>query len=791
MEKNLEQSSENNSIIGKLTSMIDSGNFYPKNEWIILGEKFCKNNDYKHASIAFSKTGKDPLNQLRGKVCCLMSGNFDNLFGDLVEVNSIPSQGEEFNLLSKYIETLSLVIKGEFDNAWYESISMWEDWEASSMMPYLTLPSLIWNRVLFLRISLLEWAGDVFSCYSTLQTINKSSNIDLTLAPFVSVYSHLMGMHPEDIDLEDDIYELLKRVTGKDRKLVNYLGIPSASEDPFPALKAVIDTQKASENENLAERNCLLLELIQNRKTNLLARQLYLDGLVESQNSDVIQYMHAEGLPLLLTKNGQRAYMKNIGGNTSDLPIPISFISLGGGDSIGASAYFLLVGNTKILLDAGLRPPEDPNKTYHDLEKRLRDSGLCNDGISGIDVIFLSHAHLDHSGLIPALVKALPKVGQDVPRARLYCSEATKELARIILKDASHRFLDVPNVPPLYRPEDVDNALKHFIEPPSDGTNIFPFPKRGWIKLLNSGHILGGKMAWIELDGVKILFTGDIGGNSQLSTKPIISPLEIQTPDILIIESTNGYGRDELLYCRDIQERILFETLDNVLMKGDSLLLPSYTLGRAQEMLAIVARHSSLNPGLVYDIVIDGLAALATRVWEGLRFQHETPKIFLDLIKKIQTKLIRGDESNGDREEFIQEQIQNPPKVIIASSGALKQGSTSYEYARKMDKKNIIRTGYFESEWDSEDITPPSRENETQLTSDNKKLRFSAHATLEELFRFVINLRPKYTLLIHGEPNKNANKPITIMNLLQAIERPGFEVRISHDEEVIKILRKN
>ena len=118
----MEHSSEISNIIEKLTSMIDSGYFYPKNEWIILGEEFCKNNDFQHASIAYLKAGKDPLNQLRAKVCCLMSGNFDNLFGDIVEGKAIPYQDEEFNLLSKYIKTLSLVIKGEFDHAWYESI---------------------------------------------------------------------------------------------------------------------------------------------------------------------------------------------------------------------------------------------------------------------------------------------------------------------------------------------------------------------------------------------------------------------------------------------------------------------------------------------------------------------------------------------------------------------------------------------------------------------------------------------------------------------------------------------
>lgn len=782
---NLEQPPEAISLIETLNSMIESGRSYPDNDWTTLGVNLVEQDDFQHAAMAFSRTEKDPLNQIRARVCRVLSGSIDDLLWGNGAPNKNFSQDEEFNLLSKFIDTLSLVNRGNFDHGWYNSLDMWDYWNSKkSILPYLKLPSHIWNRILFLRVALLEWAGDVFSAFETIQLLNSSSRIEEALEPFVTLYSLLLGSYSKENNLKDELKNLINRLIDTDDKIIKSLGIPSNPEIPFPPLHVLIDIQKAIDSNTSSERKNSLIHLIQNQKTNLLARQIYLDDLVESQNNDVIQYLHSEGLPLLLTKKGQRIYLKFIGVKASDLPTSISFVSLGGGDSIGASAYFLRVGNTKILLDAGLRPPEDPSKTYHDLEKRLRDSGLCDDGFSGIDVIFLSHAHLDHSGLIPAVVKALPKAGQDVPRARLYCSEATKELAKIILKDASRRFLDIPNPSPLYRPEDVDYALKHFTEPPPDGSDIFPFPKRGWIKLLNSGHILGGKMAWIEIDGVKILFTGDIGGNSQLSTKSITSPLEIQTPDILIIESTNGYGGDELLYCRPIQERILFETLDSALKQGENVLLPSYTLGRAQEMLAIVARHSIANPDLGYDIVIDGLAAQATRVWEGLRFRNETPKEFLELIKKIQAKIKRGDDSTGDREDFIQEQIQNPPNVIISSSGALKQGSTSYEYARKMDKRNIIRTGYFESEWDNEEITPASREIEAQLTYENKKLRFSAHATMEELFRFVINLRPKYTLLIHGEPNKYVDKSITILNLLQDIDQPGFKVRISHDGQV-------
>lgn len=206
------------------------------------------------------------------------------------------------------------------------------------------------------------------------------------------------------------------------------------------------------------------------------------------------------------------------------------FISLGGGDEIGASCYFLHCEGYNFLFDVGMR--------YENKRKYPSLSGLCKvkeiDSVNDIDCIFISHAHYDHNGALPLLVSKL------YDKQEIVCTEYTKEFSEIQL-NILKRKSGIPKYS-IYDDIYVDKALE----------KLTPYPiekkidKKGYSFILyKSGHIPGAVMTLLEVAGKKILYTGDFSDRDYPLVEKYSLP-DIKDLDILIINGTSVFKKDDI-----------------------------------------------------------------------------------------------------------------------------------------------------------------------------------------------------------------------------------------------------
>jgi Cft2 family RNA processing exonuclease len=428
-----------------------------------------------------------------------------------------------------------------------------------------------------------------------------------------------------------------------------------------------------------------------------------------------------------------------------------------------------------------------PSEGYSRLKKGMRESSIV-ESWAELDAVLISHAHLDHVGLLPAL-----HADPDLPRVRtssglhaqipFYASEETRALARIMLKDAVQVAKKTGNG--IYSAADVSSALAD-LRPPKDGM-LHLFRDLGHVELIESGHILGSRMILLEKDGLRVLYTGDLNTRSQLVSAAAPTLRDLQ-PEVLIIESTYGYEKSEWMLPRTWQEQIFVTQLDRVLRRGGVVLLPTFAVGRSQEVLGLVASHAQQHSDLSYGIYMDGLSRTVTRCYD--RNVAHLPKRYQRLRQSIDHRLTMVPE-NVRRESLIRTRILGRPNVIIASSGMLKQGSTSYEYAIHIasDPRNaIFYTGYLAE--DSEAIAfldgDRERAGDLNISCEQRRFDFSAHAPQEDLLQFVLNVRPQVVILVHGDASRRGMVQNNLYDQLLRLESDSFRVFLGQEGRQIE-----
>ncbi|MGI6703292.1 MAG: MBL fold metallo-hydrolase RNA specificity domain-containing protein [Clostridia bacterium] len=250
---------------------------------------------------------------------------------------------------------------------------------------------------------------------------------------------------------------------------------------------------------------------------------------------------------------------------------------LGGAEIVTGSCFLIETEKKKFLVDCGLfqGKEEDLNKVPFDFD------------INSIDFVVLTHAHIDHSGRIPKLVK-------DGFRGPIYATKATADLCAIMLPDSGHiqemetEWLNRKRtragkelVEPLYTAEDARQSLQYFKH--TFYGDVIGIGDSISMRFNDAGHILGSSIVeiWIEQSGkkIKLVFTGDIGQNNQ----PILrDPTIIKEADYLFIESTYGNRLHE-----NFVDRVgkLHEIIDKTVRRGGNVIIPSFAVGRTQELL--------------------------------------------------------------------------------------------------------------------------------------------------------------------------------------------------------------
>lgn len=417
---------------------------------------------------------------------------------------------------------------------------------------------------------------------------------------------------------------------------------------------------------------------------------------------------------------------------------------MGATGTITGSKYLVTANSKKILIDCGLF------QGYKEL--RLRNWSELPIDPHKIDAVILTHAHIDHSGYIPLLVK-------NGFSGRIYCSSATRDLCEILLRDSGHlqeeeaRFANEQGYSkhhpalPLYTQEDAENSLNYFytvnfgVEYQLDDELSF--------QLIHSGHILGSAFVRIKHHNRSLLFSGDLGRPHDPVMNP---PAIIQSTDYLVLESTYG---DRLHPAIDPIDE-LGEIINKTAKRGGSVIIPAFAVGRAQSILYFIYMLKKANKIPDIPIFVDSpLAVSATKIFCHYTNEHK-------LSKQQCFDICAGATYINTVEQSMALDNYHYPIIVISASGMATGGRVLHhmkQFAQE-DRNTILFTGYQaggtrgarmingESEVKIHGQMIPIRAEVIELSNT------SAHADYQEILAWLKKFTkpPIKVFIIHGEP---------------------------------------
>lgn len=427
----------------------------------------------------------------------------------------------------------------------------------------------------------------------------------------------------------------------------------------------------------------------------------------------------------------------------------VRLTALGGGRQVGRSCFLLQTPNSKVIIDCGIDVSSQGQEKFPYLDAPEFD-------INDIDAIVVSHAHLDHTGLIPYLYK----MGYKGP---VYMTPPTRDIAALLALD----FIGVAYkqaAAPLFKSTDVRNMVKHSIALNyNEVTDITPDIR---ITLYNAGHALGSAMVHFNIgNGLhNYLYSGDMKfGKSRL-----LEPAASHFPrlETLHVESTYG-GKENTSPPRKQVEEELVEVVNKTISRGGKLLIPELGLGRSQETMLIL--EDAMQTGKIprIPIYVDGM------IWDINAIHTAYPDFLSNSVKN----LIFQDKNPFTSDVFKQvgspqerkDVIEGGPCVVLATSGML-VGGASVEYLKEFsdnEKNGICFVCYQPANGLGRQLQEGTKEITFNVEGKEEKVEiklevntiegFSGHSYRNELVAFVnnINPKPKKIIINHGEQSRS------------------------------------
>lgn len=416
---------------------------------------------------------------------------------------------------------------------------------------------------------------------------------------------------------------------------------------------------------------------------------------------------------------------------------------LGATKTVTGSKCLISFGNKNILIDCGL---------FQGLKEfRLKNWDTFPIAPKSIEAVILTHAHIDHSGYLPLLIK-------NGFAGKVYCSFATKDLCSVLLPDSGylqeeeakfankHGYSKHKPALPLYTQEEAELALKSFY--PIDFRKTKKLAEETYFTLIPSGHILGASLIQFKHYETNILFTGDLG---RLHDPIMYSPSIIQGTDYLIIESTYGDRTHPKIDPITSLASIINETI----ARNGTIIIPAFAVGRAQHILYLLYQLLTAQRIPRIPIYLDSpMAKNATEIFLHSSHLHrlspEITKQVCDIATYINTK---------EESQALDHDPQ--PKIIISASGMLDGGRVLHHL--KMfgsDPINtILFTGYQAAGTRGAHILQGKRElkmfgEKITINAEIKELdNMSAHADSDEILEWLshFNHSPRKVFITHGE----------------------------------------
>lgn len=417
----------------------------------------------------------------------------------------------------------------------------------------------------------------------------------------------------------------------------------------------------------------------------------------------------------------------------------------GAAGTVTGSRYLLDTGEKKILVDCGLFQGYKP--------LRLRNWAPFPVAPGEIDAVVLTHAHLDHSGYLPLLVR-------NGFGGRIFCTHATRHLCKILLRDSGHLqekeaeyanrhgFSKHRPALPLYTQDDAERSLGHFTD--IDFGRDHEIASGLTVKFRRAGHILGAATAEVRVRDVRLLFSGDLG---RPDSPTMLPPEQVTAADYLIVESTYGNRRHD----KTDPERALAEVITRTIGRGGTVLIPAFAVGRAQDLLYLIGRlkaSGQIQPTL--PVFLDSpMAAEASRIFHEHREDHRLTREECDRTFAAATYVRDVQESKALN--------ANPvPKLIISASGMATGGRVLHHLKNLApDRRNTLLFAGFQAGGTrgaaivggAETVKIHGMQVPVRAEVDNLDM-LSAHADADEILAWLraFERAPKMTFITHGEP---------------------------------------
>jgi len=416
---------------------------------------------------------------------------------------------------------------------------------------------------------------------------------------------------------------------------------------------------------------------------------------------------------------------------------------LGATGTVTGSKYLLQSARSSVLLDCGLFQGQKA--------LRLRNWASIPFRPKDIDAVVLTHAHLDHSGYLPRLIKQ----GYE---GNVHCSRGTRDLCEILLADSGHLqeeearyanehgFSKHKPALPLYTENEARKSLKQFSP---IGFRTATQLGDCSFSLLPAGHILGASIATFDVGGMTVVFSGDLGRTNDPIMRP---PATIEKADYIVVESTYGNRKHDEVNAEDI----LGSHLSRALRRGGVVVIPAFAVGRAQTLTLLISRLKAKRAIPNVPVFLNSPMAIdATRLYHKYRSEHRLTVEECDAACAVAQMVHTADESRALNE-------RSGPMIIISASGMATGGRVLHHLkAFAPNPRNLILLPGFQAAG-TRGAALASGAQEIKIHGSYVPVRaevikldaMSAHADYTEILHWLNGFKrpPKQIFVTHGEP---------------------------------------
>ena len=428
----------------------------------------------------------------------------------------------------------------------------------------------------------------------------------------------------------------------------------------------------------------------------------------------------------------------------------MKFINLTRRTEIGANCYYLESGAQGFILDCGMHP------------KQEGDEALPNFHAMGgreVEAIIISHAHQDHVGTLPVLMRRQPQ-------ACVFMTEATAEIGSTLL----HNSVNVmtrqreelgTTLYPLFTHQETNRATEawrscRFRQPISlSGERVGNRTGEGvTFEFVDAGHVLGSAGVLLRAEGRTFFYSGDVNFDDQTIAQGAVFPES--GIDVMIMECTRGDHPLPEGFTRAAEENRLAEAIGRAFADGGCVLMPVFALGKTQEALAMIHRFRREKLLGDFPVYIGGLSLKMTQIYDrfALTSRRNFPR--LQLLEAVEPFVLNG--------QTIADAPAKPGRIYALSSGMMTPKTLSNIFARRVlsePKHSIFFVGYADpaspagilrASQPGDPVALDPDEPPVELRCKVENFQFSAHASRESIVAYVKKVAPKKIVLVHGDP---------------------------------------